>query len=1035
VVTLVHQIWHGRRWSALAAAGMLALLVLNLPGVGADPAAVRWIWVVTCLLAGVRLAARARGRHRLPWALLGAGVITWAAGALTYTLLAAGGRAVAYPSPADVVWLASYVPLVAAGVVLVRRNVAGRDGELALDGVVAGLVTAALAAAVVLPMVETDHDERLAAAIALAYPVFDMLLLGLAAAGIVLGGRRVTETWRWLAAGLAVLAVGDVVFVFEVAGSADATSAFGGFGDLLWPLAFWLLAGATPSPERPASVPGRARVAPLIPLLASTAGVGVLLADHVAVLPGTAVLLATAALVAAVARTALTLRANVRLQDSAAEAFRDELTGLANRRRLLRDLDLVFAAERGPATLALFDLDGFKAYNDAYGHPAGDGLLASLGHRLRRAVAGHGVAYRLGGDEFCILLCSDEVDHDLVLEQAIAALSQEGEGFSVGASHGRVSLPADAGSGAAALQLADTRMYACKDAGRASTRRQSRDLLLQLLREQQPELEEHSGDVGELVTVVGARLGLDRHALDHAEHAAELHDVGKVAIPAAILDKPGPLDEDEWALMKRHTIIGERILSAVPALVPVGRIVRATHERWDGDGYPDGLRGAEIPLGARIIAVCDTFHAITTDRPYRAGRPAEAALAELRRCAGTQFDPGVVEAFAAELAAGTITTHTAAPQTSEREGGVARRVAPAGAIAQSAAGELAQLAKLRGLLHATRLARGGADVADVLDAIARTIATSLGFRVVSINVFRPEWNDFFCTAVHGADSVRAHLLGRAEPAESWRPLLAEQFARDGAYFVPAGAVEFDDDVAYHVPEITPTDDPGAWQPDDMLLIPLRSTRGDMLGMVSVDEPVWGRRPSDSEIEVLVAVAEHAALAVQSARSSAIARAAHRAGDRVARLGGELAGALDAEDVRAAVETCVREAVGFGTVGVDLVRTPDDARTLEALIEHGRRREGCVLLSREQAVPARAWRGTAASARNGRGEHAWNEHLLAVPVRGADCELLAVIWADDPVDRLLPHVSTLSVLRTIAAHAIVPLAWGRRAPAPARETAG
>jgi HD-GYP domain-containing protein (c-di-GMP phosphodiesterase class II) len=137
--------------------------------------------------------------------------------------------------------------------------------------------------------------------------------------------------------------------------------------------------------------------------------------------------------------------------------------------------------------------------------------------------------------------------------------------------------------------------------------------------------------------------------LDEVARAAELHDVGKVGIPDAILEKPGPLNSDEWRYIRQHTVIGERILSATPALRPVASIVRASHERWDGVGYPDGLRGAEIPLGARIIAVCDAYEAITTDRCYRSGRSPAAARAELVRDAGGQFDPAVVTVFLEEL--------------------------------------------------------------------------------------------------------------------------------------------------------------------------------------------------------------------------------------------------------------------------------------------------------------------------------------------------------------------------------------------------
>jgi two-component system cell cycle response regulator len=188
-------------------------------------------------------------------------------------------------------------------------------------------------------------------------------------------------------------------------------------------------------------------------------------------------------------------------------------------------------------------------------------------------------------------------------------------------------------------------MYANKNGGRTSARSQSRDVLLRALAERDPGLGEHISGVASLAEAVARRLGLDEEQIEHIRHAAELHDVGKMAIPDAILDKPAPLDPAEWEFIRRHTIIGERIVAAAPALRPVAALVRSSHERWDGTGYPDHLRAQEIPLGARIVAVCDAFDAMIANRPYRAGMEANRALDELARCAGTQFDPAVVEAF------------------------------------------------------------------------------------------------------------------------------------------------------------------------------------------------------------------------------------------------------------------------------------------------------------------------------------------------------------------------------------------------------
>ncbi|HEX5922466.1 MAG TPA: HD domain-containing phosphohydrolase, partial [Baekduia sp.] len=166
------------------------------------------------------------------------------------------------------------------------------------------------------------------------------------------------------------------------------------------------------------------------------------------------------------------------------------------------------------------------------------------------------------------------------------------------------------------------------------------------------ELSVHLGSVAELAHASAVRLGVSPEDADAVRQTAALHDVGKVAIPDAILNKQGPLDDSEWAFMKRHTIIGERIISAAPALAAVAKLVRSTHERYDGGGYPDGLAGENIPLIARIVSVCDSYDAMITTRAYRDGHSPSWAIAELRRCAGTQFDPDVVDAVLESLEAG-----------------------------------------------------------------------------------------------------------------------------------------------------------------------------------------------------------------------------------------------------------------------------------------------------------------------------------------------------------------------------------------------
>jgi putative nucleotidyltransferase with HDIG domain len=215
-------------------------------------------------------------------------------------------------------------------------------------------------------------------------------------------------------------------------------------------------------------------------------------------------------------------------------------------------------------------------------------------------------------------------------------------------------MPADTCDPDVALLLADQRMYEQKSGRRVPPSRQTRDVLLRLLAERSSELGQHTSDVSVLAAHTARQLGLDPDHVEAIRLAAELHDVGKAAIPDAILDKPGPLTDDEWEFIRRHTVIGERIVRAAPSLAHTAELVRSLHERHDGTGYPDALAGDEIAIGARVIAVSDAFDAMTTDRPYRAGVTAAEALDELRRCAGSQFDPVVVEAFIAAQASHTL---------------------------------------------------------------------------------------------------------------------------------------------------------------------------------------------------------------------------------------------------------------------------------------------------------------------------------------------------------------------------------------------
>jgi diguanylate cyclase (GGDEF)-like protein len=629
-------------------------VAFGLGGPGLLDAFSSWGAIALVLGAAALLALRAfsAGARRAPWLTLAGAAGLWVAGELIYQLAYADAPDLApYPSIADAMWLGAYVAA-AAGVVLVLRARLRRafHATMWLDAAIGGATIAAVTATLALDPVLVDTGQStLATATDLAYPLADLGLLALVVTLLALTGWRPGLGWAAFALALTLQAVSDVLYAREIA------QGLSGEDTLLlpvWPAAMLLLAYAA---WRPLSAPPRSAV-PLarvfvFPAVFTSVALGVLVFDHFHAVNTLAVVLAAVAIALAVARMALSFFDNLRmLRRARLDALTDSLTGLANRRAFIEDLERALDGEAGPVrarTLALFDLDGFKRYNDVYGHPAGDALLQRLSAELRDVVAGCGEAYRLGGDEFCLLLDADA--GETVLRAAAAALEARGDGFDVTASYGRVALPEDAADSEEALHLADRRMYAAKESRPSSAGLQTRSVLLKVLSEREPELHEHSSDVMSLARGVARRLGLAPDEREVVARAAELHDIGKMAIPDAILKKPGPLDDREWRFMRRHTIIGEDILNVAPALQPVAALVRASHERWDGRGYPDGTAGEEIPEGARIVAVCDAFSAMVQNRPYQPGLTVGEAVAEIERCAGEHFDPRVVEAFAAEI--------------------------------------------------------------------------------------------------------------------------------------------------------------------------------------------------------------------------------------------------------------------------------------------------------------------------------------------------------------------------------------------------
>jgi two-component system cell cycle response regulator len=638
---------------AATAISLAAVVVRNL---GVESPVWPWGWdnvyslVELFAIAAVGLRARSsHGPERAAWLALAIGLLAYAAADLYWTFILTGVDEPPYPSPSDAGYLAVYPGAYVALVLLLRARAGRVSPTLWLDGLISALAVAALGAALVFGVVASTEGSFAAVATNLGYPLGDLALLAFVFAVMTVTGWRAGRTWALLALGFAVFAIGDTIYLYQ---SAIGTYEEYTLLDTTWPASFAIIAFAAWQPQRRLDA-GRLRGWGMlvVPGVLALTSLGLLVVDHYAPVNALAMWLAAAVGVVVTLRFALTFRENVRiLRATQAEATTDALTGLGNRRALLRDLaEATHASGPGHAhVLGLFDLDGFKSYNDAFGHPAGDALLERLGRHLAAAVAGRGGAYRMGGDEFCVLASVDG-DPDAVIADAVAALSEHGERFYVGCSHGTVVLENRAEDPSEALRLADQRMYANKRGGRPTREEMVHQVLLRVLGEHDGALREHVDDVAMLAEQVARRLGLDDGEVANVRRSAALHDIGKVAIPDDILNAPRALTSEEWEYMRQHTLIGARIIGAAPELLPVAQIVRSSHERWDGGGYPDGLAGTDVPLGARIVSVCDTFDAMTTSRAYRDAMPFDAAIAELRRCAGTQFDPQVVDAFIAVL--------------------------------------------------------------------------------------------------------------------------------------------------------------------------------------------------------------------------------------------------------------------------------------------------------------------------------------------------------------------------------------------------
>lgn len=388
------------------------------------------------------------------------------------------------------------------------------------------------------------------------------------------------------------------------------------------------------------------------PVSFAVVGVALLVYDHVNQrVPALVFWLTLGLIVTVFARMVETNRRQSRaLAKQRRDALNDAVTGLRNRGSLEADIRAAAAAPGHGWVLVLLELEGLEARNDRFGYSAGDETIRALARRLADAVLPlEGIAYRVAASRLAVLVPAGERELGEIVLAASGSLQADG-GEPIGRSYGEATIPVEAADPDAAFQVAGRRLAAHRLRRHRSARRQAHAVLMAALEARDPELRERLRIAAYRAIALARRLELARESIDDIALAAELQEIGLLAVPEAVLQKETSLDEGEAAAVRSHTAEGERIIGAAPGLAPVAALVRSSAEHYDGSGYPDGLAGDAIPLGSRLIAVAVAFAALTCPRPQREPRAADEALAELRHNSGSQFDPRVVEALAQDLA-------------------------------------------------------------------------------------------------------------------------------------------------------------------------------------------------------------------------------------------------------------------------------------------------------------------------------------------------------------------------------------------------
>jgi diguanylate cyclase (GGDEF)-like protein len=635
-----------------------------------------------CLVSASAAVALGYGLWRnrpaawLPWLMLGLGQLAYAGADINFRVSHYLFGSTSFPSSADLLYLCHY-PLLMLGLsLLIRARIARRDLPGLLDvGVL--VVVAALPYWLYLIAPHSRFDAPLVEkAVCVAYPVMDLGLLAVALR-LMLGSGRRPAAFLLLCGNLLAALAADTVYLLQ---QLHGDYTVGGPLDLVWLAGDLCLGAAALHPTmRRIGQRSHARAASGVPIrvvalsaTAFTAPVMLLVefSEHAYHdIPATAV---TCALLfgLSIARVAGLV------VDQRRSAITDALTGLHTRRFVEEQLALEVArAGRAGTAVAMFvlDVDDFKSVNERYGHPAGDRALIEIADRLRAVIRPGDVVGRYGGEEFAVLApgigpdelaaMSRRLGHQ-VAGSPITVLATTYVMITV--SVGAVSYPSQGDSPLDLVAAVDRELTRAKSGGwdrepvgvtavppapRAALVGAGETPMVDFLRQVADRVDgwlsaqEHSTAISRWATVLSARLGLDEATSWRLELAGRLHDIGKIVVPEAILTTPNRLTEEQWSLLRQHPDHGARLARLVPGFDAVADSIRQHHERYDGTGYPDRLTGPGIRLEARIIAVCDSWAAMRSDRAYQAALSEDQAREQLWSGRGTQFDPDLVDLF------------------------------------------------------------------------------------------------------------------------------------------------------------------------------------------------------------------------------------------------------------------------------------------------------------------------------------------------------------------------------------------------------